>query len=228
MTLILKPKVVFLLLLLIASFSIAAGVSAYELTFTPRASASEEYTTNVFLDNKDEKDDFITITSAGFTARWIERDSEVEISYDPAYVYYKDFDGDEDDDYQVYQPAAGVQYEISADASFASRVGYFYQNVNGSDNGDGLVADGSISKIWSKGSFDVVGSTGYTRADFGAENLGYEEFYRARSDVSYAFTRRINADFFGSYRHSKFTETEDNRKDDVYRVGAGLSFQILH
>jgi hypothetical protein len=385
---------------LIATFSCAVSLSAYQLTFTPRASVSEAYTTNVFLDNRDEKDDFITILSTGFTAQWIERDSEIEISYDPAYVYYKDFDennswrhlasfngkinmtqnnqlevsneffqsedpltreeidrirdpdplqpedttvrkrgrtfyrnatngtlnyqfgpfdflrtgftyilrrdndpdgtdsdsynpfvnltywfsendgleaqgdyirgdfdgddddesdfndwrgtarlirrlterldgfaeythtyrdfdGDEDDDYQVYQPAVGVRYEISADASFASRVGYFYQKVDGDDNGDGLVADGLISKIWSNASLDLAGSTGYTRADFGAENLGFEEYYRMRADVSYAFTQHLSADFFGSYRHSEFTETEDNREDDVYRVGAELSYQVL-
>jgi hypothetical protein len=55
-------------------------------------SASETYTSNVFLAEDDEKDDFITIASVGFTAAALGKTGGLEVSYDPAYTKYVDFD----------------------------------------------------------------------------------------------------------------------------------------
>lgn len=386
----------------VAIFSSTSSLFAYRyrLNLTPRASVSEEYTTNVFLDPDDEKDDFITIISVGFTAELIGANKGMELSYDPSYVYYKEFDennswrhlaildswmdlnqynrlefrneflqsedpltrdeievirdpdrvrpedttvrrrgrsyytnaaratfihqfgvsdfvapgfnyilrrdndpeatdsddynpfvtltywltprygsetrmdftrgefdGDDvddesdfneirgtgrlirrftrswdgfveythtarnfdgdDDDYQIYEPAIGVRYEIPEDTSLQCRVGYYYQVPDQGDNEDGLAADGELTKTWRDGSIDLLGSTGYNRADFGAENLGFEKYYLIRAGATYEFTQKISGDVFGYYRNSKFTGTEDNREDDVYRTGTSLSFEIL-
>jgi hypothetical protein len=63
-----------------------------QYTFHPRVSATEEYTDNVFLSSDNEKDDFITIVSAGFTAAALGKTGGLEVSYDPAYTKYYDFD----------------------------------------------------------------------------------------------------------------------------------------
>jgi len=65
---------------------------SFQYTFHPRVSASEEYTSNVFLSRDNEKDDWITTVSAGFTAKAIGKTGELEVSYDPAYNFYQDFD----------------------------------------------------------------------------------------------------------------------------------------
>jgi hypothetical protein len=51
-----------------------------------------EYTDNVFLSEKNEEDDYITSVSAGFTAALLGKTSGLEISYDPSYVFYDEFD----------------------------------------------------------------------------------------------------------------------------------------
>ena len=80
--------------LLILSISLLITTNAFSLqyTFQPRVSVSEEYTSNVFLSEDDEKDDWITTVSAGFTARAIGKTGELEVSYDPGYRFYRDFD----------------------------------------------------------------------------------------------------------------------------------------
>ena len=73
-------------------FIFTQAAFSLQYTFQPRISASEEYTSNVFLSNDDEKDDWITTVSAGFTAKAIGKTGELEVSYDPAYSFYQDFD----------------------------------------------------------------------------------------------------------------------------------------
>ena len=70
----------------------ASSAFALQYTFHPRVSASEEYTSNVFLSEDNEKDDFITIVSAGFTVAMLGKTGGLEVSYDPAYSKYYDFD----------------------------------------------------------------------------------------------------------------------------------------
>jgi hypothetical protein len=80
------------LLILTISLLITTKAFSLQYTFQPRVSTSEEYTSNVFLSEDNEKDDYITTVSAGFTAAALGKTGELEISYDPAYSFYKDTD----------------------------------------------------------------------------------------------------------------------------------------
>jgi hypothetical protein len=72
--------------------SIITTASAYQLTFTPRASTSMEYTDNLFLSDKNKEDDLITVVSVGFTLELLSKNMGLEIAYDPSYVFYDEFD----------------------------------------------------------------------------------------------------------------------------------------
>ena len=74
------------------TFLMASTAFSLQYTFQPRASTSEEYTSNVFLSEDNEKDDYITTVSTGFTAAAIGKSGELEVSYDPAYSFYKNTD----------------------------------------------------------------------------------------------------------------------------------------
>ena len=80
------------LLILAISFFMTTNAFSIQYTFQPRVSASEEYTSNVFLSKDNEEDDWITTVSAGFTARALGKTGELEVSYDPGYRFYRDFD----------------------------------------------------------------------------------------------------------------------------------------
>jgi hypothetical protein len=74
------------------SFLITTNAFSIQYTFHPRISGTQEYTDNVFLSDDNEKDDWITTVSAGFTAAAIGKTGQLEVSYDPAYSFYQDFD----------------------------------------------------------------------------------------------------------------------------------------
>ena len=65
---------------------------AYQATFIPRISISEEYTDNLFLTERNKEHEYITIISPGFTAQILGKNSGAEISYDPEYSIYDEYD----------------------------------------------------------------------------------------------------------------------------------------
>ncbi|MBW2608285.1 MAG: outer membrane beta-barrel protein, partial [Deltaproteobacteria bacterium] len=69
----------------------ASSVFAFQATFLPRISLTEEYTDNLYLSEDNEEDEFITIISIGFTTELLWQHSGIEISYDPARVLYHEF-----------------------------------------------------------------------------------------------------------------------------------------
>ena len=79
------------LVLLIAALSHNPMAFSAQFNFTPRSSVEVEYTDNVFLDDNNTEDDFITILSAGFTAELLGRTNGLSVSFDPGYVFYQDF-----------------------------------------------------------------------------------------------------------------------------------------
>ncbi len=80
-----------LVLFVLLTFFLASTITfAARYRFTPRISATETYTDNVFLTDNNKKDDFITDISAGGTLSIPGNASGMEFSFYPAYVWYKD------------------------------------------------------------------------------------------------------------------------------------------
>jgi len=69
----------------------ASSVFAFQATFLPRISLTEEYTDNLYLTEENEEDEFITVISIGFTTELLWQNSGIELSYDPARVLYHEF-----------------------------------------------------------------------------------------------------------------------------------------
>lgn len=380
---------------LLAILAGATGVSALQATFTPRASVTEQYTSNVFLDENDEKDDWLTIGSVGFTLGLLGRNSGLELSYDPAYAYYLEFDennswrhaarlrswsqftkntrlevgddflrsedtftreeidlirgedplleldptirrgrntytrnvarvqgtytygaqneiylgyinnlddnsskdeedsmghnpyigfaywlnpinalegrgdytyGDyEDSDnfddymgmlrflhridrqlsgfvqynhtyrnydgdtssYMVYEPSVGITYDIETDINLLLRAGYFYQDLDDGNDASGPSGEATLTKLWPRARLELGASGGYDRSDFDSENLGFEKYYQGNVFATYQFTRRLSGDVIGLYRNTKYEDTADDREDDFFIGGAGVTLQTL-
>jgi hypothetical protein len=70
----------------------ATSAFSLQYTFQPRVSVTQEYTSNVFLSSDNEEDDWITIGSVGFTAAALGKTGGLEVSYDPSYARYDEFD----------------------------------------------------------------------------------------------------------------------------------------
>jgi len=64
----------------------------YQINFIPRISVSEEYTDNLFLTDSNKEHEYITTISPGFTVNILGKNSGADISYDPSYSIYDEFD----------------------------------------------------------------------------------------------------------------------------------------
>jgi hypothetical protein len=95
-----KTYYITLICILLIPFSSAFG---FQATFAPRLSITGVYTDNLYLAPEDHpdadvdptrrvEDDFITILGAGLTVQLLGKFSGAEISYDPSYATYDEFD----------------------------------------------------------------------------------------------------------------------------------------
>jgi hypothetical protein len=187
------------------TFTMANSTFAVTWTFQPRISGTQEYTSNVFLSNDNEEDDWITTVSAGFTAAAIGKTGELEVSYDPAFSFYQDFD--ENDGWSHDARLAGfsnltkrTRFDIS---------NKFLRTQDPLDDEDILVLRDN----------DVVQEGDTTVRE------GRRTYYRntARTRLSYQFGKddSVYAGFLYGLLRNSDSQEEDN---DRYEPSAGLNY----
>jgi hypothetical protein len=148
---------------------------------------------------------------------------------------YRDYDGDVGDsnDYLVYAPSGGLTYRVEKDLNLRLGGGYFFVQVDGDDDEQGIFLNSQIEKIWDfqRGNITLTGLTGLDQNDFGAQNIGLERFGTVQGSALYKLTRTISWDLKGRYRYSDAVGNVDqNANDDtgknVHRIRAGSGFTI--
>jgi hypothetical protein len=142
---------------------------------------------------------------------------------------YRDYDGDNDDDYLVYSPSTGILYLVEEGLSLRLGLGYYYQEIDDDDDNDGFFVNSEIDKRWTyrRGFLNLNGSSGIDQNNFGAENLGLERFAEARTEASYDFLRNLSGNISGRFRYSDVVNTDESDGiDEEFRTqgGAGLSY----
>jgi len=141
----------------------------------------------------------------------------------------RNYDGDEDDDYTLYEPSVGLEYNFDRYFRVTFGLGYFYQDIDNDDNEEGLFGSGEIRKIWDlrRGEIRLTGATGLRQNDFGAQRLGLERFGTLRTDANYYFTRTFRGDLRGVFNYSDVInpdEADGIDKQKRYVGEAGLSY----
>jgi Putative beta-barrel porin 2 len=179
--------------------------------------ANEDYTSN--LDQKKYNGTLkllrqITRTFSGF------------VQYRQTALYY---DKPTFNDYQIYSPSAGVQYQFEQNAYISIGGGYYIQNIKNGDNRKSWLATSEIYKRWAfrSGYVDLTGGSGYDIRDTGTQILGLDIYYTGRLDFNYNLTQRLAAVAYGAYRYDNFPNQVPKRIDRVASAGAGLNYQIL-
>ena len=199
-----KAKTTCLLILAILFFMTPEAFSL-QYTFQPRVSGSQEYTDNVFLSKDNEKDDWITTVSAGFTAAALGKTGALEVSYDPAYSFYQDFD--ENDGWS--HDAKLLGYSNLAKSTRFDISNIFFRTQDPLDEEDILaVRDGNVIQ---------EGDTTVRK--------GRRTFYRntARAQLSHQFGKddSIYAAFVYGLLRNNDSQEEDN---DHYSPSLGLNY----
>ena len=90
-------------ILIAALFLPMASAESAVVTFQPRLSIQEEYTSNFFLENDNEEHDFSTSVSPGFLTEVRGRASSISFFYEPAYHYYANHN-----DYSSWSHSVGL------------------------------------------------------------------------------------------------------------------------
>jgi hypothetical protein len=111
--------------------------------------------------------------------------------------------------------------------------GYFFVQVDGDDDEQGIFVNSQIDKIWDfqRGSITLTALTGLDQSNFGAENVGLEKFAALQGSALYKLTRTISWDIKGSYRYSDAVGNADqgannDTGNNVHRFRAGSGFTI--
>jgi hypothetical protein len=194
--------------LIFSVFICTQAAFSLQYTFQPRVSASEEYTSNVFLSNNNEKDDWITILSAGFTAAALGRTGGLEVSYDPAYTMYRDFDEND-----TWRHAAGLNFWSEMGRSTRFEITDSFLRTEDPLEEEEILAlrDGNVI---AEGDSTIRTSR--------------EPYYsnRASARLTHRFGREdsVYAGFTYGLRRSKDDQEEDN---DYYSPTAGLNYWFV-
>jgi hypothetical protein len=87
MKMLFKVKTGCFLLTLLFGFSNTA-FAKYHFDFTPSISVSEVYDDNIYLNSTNEKSDYITTVTPGFSLNVLSENNHLELSYAPGFVWY--------------------------------------------------------------------------------------------------------------------------------------------
>lgn len=184
-----------------------------------------------------QDNDFIGIPSDDFdewygSLRGIHRfDSQWDgfIQYEHTYRQW-DNSAQFNDDFVVYNPSLGANYIMTDLTSASLKIGYFYREIvddRGEENDDNSGPTGFASLQHNieegKDLFVFVGG-GYASSDFSSQSLGFNKFYNGGATLTHEFNRDISGDVFGSYRWSKYLDTDPKRIDEFARIGTGLNY----
>jgi hypothetical protein len=149
---------------------------------------------------------------------------------------YRDYDepgtnfgGNDQNDYMVYAPSAGLFYDFGDNLTASFGVGYYYQQIENFDDEQGPFINTDVNKAWRTGRWDVRlrGESGIDSQDFTTENLGFERFAEIALTPRYYFTRQFFTDANFRYRYSDFINSEDDRVDHRYSAMVGLGYNPL-
>jgi hypothetical protein len=146
---------------------------------------------------------------------------------------YRDFEGNNDNDYMVYAPSAGFTYVVDKGLNLRLGAGYFYVDIDDDKDEQGLFGNSQIDKTWAykRGSITLAALTGLDQNNFGAENIGLERYAAVQGSAVYKLARTVSWDINGSYRYSDVIGqadegSNDNTGEKVHRYRAGSGFTI--
>jgi len=209
------------------------GFAEYQLELTPRISISETYDDNIYLDNANEKADYITAISPGINLALSSRTNTLSIDYAPSFAWY----GEYDENNTVRQNASlGYQQSVAEHLRFE-----FTNSYNRSEEPLETIEEQELVRT-TRYIYERNRANADLRYQFGRENvlaLGYGNnllinedpslddrvIQTPRGSISYWMTKRNGLNF--NYRFTKavfWREDGPQREDDYDGHGAGLSY----
>ena len=184
---------------------------------------SLEYTRGEFSGDTDTFDEW---TGSVSLIRNLNRFWDAHVSYTHTIM---DYHG-ETEDYQIYDPAAGLSWRFAPDGSVSLSLGYYIQDNEETENDSDLSFSGDINKgfdLSQRTSFRISGGSGYEQTYFGAENLGFTIYYQAQGRLTHALTRHLQSDVSVNFRRNEYQDEDPERDDNLWTFQSGLDWQFM-
>jgi opacity protein-like surface antigen len=108
-------------------------------------------------------------------------------------------------------------------------LGYYWQVNKDDENEANPFVNGEISKTWNfqRGIVNLIGLAGLTQNDFGAQNVGFQQFASIQGTANYDFTRQIVGDMGAYYRYAHTpgqSDDGDDRDTNELQLSAGIGY----
>jgi hypothetical protein len=126
-------------------------------------------------------------------------------------------------DFYVHNPSVGMTYAFTPTLNGRLQAGYFWRKPEEGKTTEGPTVDAGITQRTPRLTLDLTAQGGYSYDLFGAETLGFYQYYRGIASIAYRMTERFTASLMGSVERDDFVDVD--RKDWVWRAGPTLSYQ---
>ncbi|MBN1905430.1 MAG: outer membrane beta-barrel protein [Deltaproteobacteria bacterium] len=146
----------------------------------------------------------------------------MSLRYDYNTRNFKGLMGEED--YMVHEASLGLEKQLSTDLSYTISAGYFIQDRDYSDDGNGLIFDASLQKKLSKGSLSIDAKGGWDEIVLEADRRGFTKYQQLGSTFNYNMTKNLTNYSRISYRQDKDSA---NRKSKSLRFSYGFRWLFL-
>jgi hypothetical protein len=149
------------------------------------------------------------------------------------YVSYRhttvNFDGNTEEDYNVYQPALGIRYDFQNNGRIEIGGGYYVQENETSEDQAGYQVTSSLDKRWTyrMGYFGLNGGSGYIIDDKGVQDNGLDIYYQGRLEVGYNFAETFSGSIHGGYRYDHYPDANPSRDQNLSSAGLAFNWQAL-
>jgi hypothetical protein len=172
-----KSHVLTLLVLTLVAAAENATLAA-EINFTPRATVTERFSDNIYLERSEKRSDFITTPTLGFTAETRGQATGLSLSYDAGYDFYERYD--ENDGWR-HNAVGSFWHNFTRDTRLDLSSAFLYTKDPSGDrdvvNPQGnVVAPGDYSGRQGLNTYYSDYSTARLTHQFGPENSVYGQF----------------------------------------------------
>jgi len=146
---------------------------------------------------------------------------------------YRDYDtsgintsGLDQNDYMLYAPSAGIFYDFGDNLTASLGAGYYYQQIEDSDDQKGPFINTEINKLWQQQRWSIRtrGASGLDSQDFTAQSLGLTRYAQIELIPQYFFTRQFFTEGSLRYRYSDYINSDNDQIDHNYQASAGLGY----
>ena len=152
------------------------------------------------------------------------RDTTWRLTY--AYTT-KDFDSDEDTDYDVHTLNLGLSHQLTEDLSVSAAAGWYRQEPEEGDSNDGPSASLSLTQRFENGALTLSGSMGFREQYFEAENLGASEYRRIRASYGFQAAEDLHVTLGAGIYTNDYLKLGTPREDRTWYGDVSLTYRIL-